>query len=217
MWGVEQIVNAEVDLVVLNRAPASITWSILRAGIQLSIKNRRTYLWLLLRSSHEANAWYQTSREYFRIFERSASLSEEDREVLSRTVQFLESEASDYEKFKQLTWPEYKDDREKKRNVERWAEQIMNAVINSAETILASERKVIPETYRTMIETLAIIPPFRDGNLCAKLAKWVEMRNILAHEYLDYRWKELSVFIQETEPVIRGFIELIKKFLEESK
>lgn len=63
IWGdVERIVNANVDLVVLNRAAASITWAVLRSGIVLSIKNRRLYFDLMFQASDEANAWYETER-----------------------------------------------------------------------------------------------------------------------------------------------------------
>lgn len=216
IWSeVEGIVGAEVDLVVLNRAPASIAWSIVRAGMPLIIKNRRLFLRFMIRVSHEANAWYRTSGEYHRIFERSLSLSEEDREHLVRTVQFLEQEIVDYKKFKQLTWQEYSTDRVKKREVERWAEQLVNAVIDVAEIILASERRVIPETYRMIILTLGTVAPFNQGELGEKLSQWTDLRNILAHEYLDYRWKEISAFIQETESLWHLFVEHTKKFLKE--
>lgn len=218
IWGdIERIVQAEVDLVVLNRAPASIAWNILRAGIPLSIKNRRIYLWLLLRSSHEANAWYRTADDYHRVFERSASLNIEDRQRLEKIIRFLEEALKEFDKFKKLTWQEYANDPDKKRSMERWAEQIMNAVIDSAEIILASERKIIPETYRQIVEALAMILPFKESDVCSRLAKWVEMRNILAHEYLDYRWKELSVFVQNTEQLVRSFVELVKNFIEINK
>lgn len=214
IWGeIERIVQAEVDLVVLNRAPAPLSWNILRTGLPLTIKNRGQYLSLLIRSGHEANDWYRTAEDYFRVFERSASLTREDRQRLERIIQFLEEEANDYEKFQKLTWQEYERERPKRREVERWAEQIINAVIDSAGVILASERRVIPETYRRMVQTLAIIPPFDQDDLCEKLAPWVELRNILAHEYLDYRWKELNIFIQETKTLLTKFIERLKNFL----
>lgn len=215
MWSdIENVVGAEVDFVVLNRAPATLTWSVLRAGIPLAIKNRWKYLSVLISASHEANAWYHTAKKYHQIFERSASLTREDEARLTRTVQFLEEECKDYKKFQQLTWREYEHDRAKKREVERWAEQIINAIIDSAEIILASERKVIPETYRMIVQTLGSIPPFDKDSICEKIAPWVELRNILAHEYLEYRWKELDLFIKETEPLVGSFIDFVKKFIK---
>lgn len=213
IWSdVEKIVNAEVDLVVLNRAPASLAWAILRAGAILTVKNRGLYLSFMLKVSHEANDWYYTARKYHQIFERSASLSEEDRGRLERSLQFLEQEISDFDKFKDLDWAEYESDRAKKREVERWAEQIVNAVIDIAETILASERRPMPETYRLIIQVLGSVPPF-DAKLCDKLSSYVGLRNILAHEYLEYRWKEISIFISESRPPLELFIKAVKEFL----
>lgn len=214
---IEGIVESEADVVILNRAPASITWPAIRTGVPLAIKDRRTFLRFMLLVSREANDWYRTSREYYRIFERSASLSEEDREHLQRAVEFLEEELKDFGKFKTLTWQEYQNDRSKKRDLERWAEQLINSMIDISQLILASERKVIPETYKMMVLNLGVITPFNRGDLCEKLSRWTELRNVLAHEYLDYRWKEISAFIQETEGLWGLFLGNVKEFLEEDK
>ena len=214
IWGgVEKIVGTEVDMVVLNRAPASLAWTIVRAGIPLTLKDRRIYLRFFRLVSREANAWYRTVEKYHRVFERSASLSQEDREQLQRTIQFMEREAEDFEKFRHLTWQEYSADRPKQREVERWAEQLMNAAIDVAQVVLASSRRVVPETYRMMVQTLGTIPPFDQSDLCEKLAPWTELRNLLAHEYLDYRWKELSAFIAQTPPLFEVLISRTKEFL----
>ncbi len=218
MWRtLETIVETNVDLVVLNRAPAPIAWNVMRLGMPLAILDRNAYLRVLLKTSHEANAWFYTAREYHRIFQRSASLSEVDRGRLERMLQFLEQEVKDFAMFKKLSWQEYADEhsKTKKREVERWAEQLMNAVIDTAQLILASERAVIPETYQRMVHTLGIIRPFNDDDTCERLSKFTELRNLLAHEYLDYRWKEISAFLAETQPLFLAFIDAVKKFLEQ--
>ncbi len=209
----ERIIEAETDVVILNRAPASIAWSILRTGTPLVIKDRRRYLDFMLRVSDEAESWQRTAREYHEIFQRSASLIEEDKRRLERIVQFLEQEAGDYGKFRPLVWKEYEKDRAKKREVERWAEQIVNAVVDTAKIVLASERRVIPETYRMIVQALGTVAPFDQDDFCEKLSRWTELRNVLAHEYLDYRWKEIEAFIQETEPLLLAFVGRIKEML----
>jgi len=50
-----------------------------------------------------------------------------------------------------------------------------------------------------------------------KFEKWVKLRNVLAHEYLDIKWKRISVFIRESEPYFKLFVEAAKKFLEKNK
>lgn len=214
----ETIVETNVDLVVLNRAPVAIAWNVIRLGMPLAILDRNAYLRVLLKTSHESNAWFRTAREYHRIFERSSSLSEVDRGRLERTLQFLEQEVKDFSMFKKLSWQEYADEhsKTKKREVERWVEQLMNVVIDTAQLILASKRVVIPETYQQMVRALGIIRLFDHDDTCERLAGFTDLRNILAHEYLDYRWKEISIFLKETEPLFQKFIDSAKKFLEES-
>ena len=213
----EAIVETNVDLVVLNRSPAPIAWNVIRLGIPLAIRDRRTYLDTLLKTSHEANAWFDTTRDYHRVFERSASLSEVDRGRLEKTLQFLEQEVRDFKAFKSLSWREYADEhtKTKKREVERWVEQLMNAAIDAAELVLASERRVMPETYREMVAALGLIQPFDQSDACERLAGFVKVRNLLAHEYLDYRWKEISAFLAETEPFFRALLDHLKQFLTE--
>ena len=221
VWSaIEKIVERNTDLVVLNRAPTALSWEIIRAGIPLAINDRKRYLQVLLKTSHEASSWFRTATDYHRIFERSASLSEADRLRLVKILQFTEQEIKEFETFKSLSWQEYANEKSKvqKRNVERWVEQLMNAVIDAAEVILASERRVIPETYREMVRTLCLIEPFdQSGDLCERISRLTEMRNLLAHEYLDYRWKEISAFIAETEPILRAFIGHVQKFLQMQK
>lgn len=211
---VEEILKSEVDFIVLNRAPATLGWRIVGQGQELMIRDRKRYLDFLLRVSEEADAFYRTSEEYYDIFQRSTSLVPGDRERLRRIVEFLEEEIKDYEKFRQLSWDGYRGDKEKKRGVEHWVEHLVNAVVDVAKVVLASERRPQPETYQDIVMLLDTVPPFSDGGIGKKIAEWVRLRNILAHEYLDYRWKEISAFIQETEPLWHLFVERTKKFLE---
>jgi uncharacterized protein len=54
IWGqVESITGKEVDLIVLNNAPATICWSAIR-GMQLTIKDQKHYLEFMLDCSREA-------------------------------------------------------------------------------------------------------------------------------------------------------------------
>lgn len=208
----ERILGGETDLVVLNRASATIAWQIIGRGEPLTIKNRDLYWDFLFMVSDEANAFYQTSERYYQIFQRSASLSAIDQKRLNRIIMFLEEEVKDYPKFRKLTWEEYNSDRAKKREVEHWIEHLVIAVVDTAEIVLASERRALPETYAELVLTLASVGTFR-GELSKKITHWVILRNILAHEYLDFRWKNISEFILETESLWNEFINRAKKYL----
>lgn len=214
IWdAVIQITKSEVDLVVLNRAPATIAWRIAGQGMILAIKNQKKYLDFVFRVSEEANSFYRTVLRYDEVFQRSRSLSVQDKEYMIRILEFLEEEVKDFGKFKNLTWQEYKSEKAKKREVEHWVEHVVVAVIDIAETILASERRPVPATYNEIIKLLGTVSPFNDGDLIEKITPWITLRNILAHEYLDYRWNQISRFINNTEFLWSDFIEKTRRLI----
>ena len=71
----------------------------------------------------------------------------EDRERLIRYVDFMESELSDFSKFLKIDWKTYNKDRDTRRNLERWIENIVNSSIDIAKVILALEDRGIPHQY----------------------------------------------------------------------
>jgi len=66
---IEKIVETEVDLIVLNRAPATVADSALR-GIPLVIKNRNIYINFLLRVTSEAIDFREWVDMYWRLKEK---------------------------------------------------------------------------------------------------------------------------------------------------
>lgn len=132
---------------------------------------------------------------------------------LIRHIAFLEKEIEDYGVFKNLAWKEYSEERDKRRNVERWIENIVNSSIDIARIILTSEGRIpLPDTYKEIVHSLSIIPNF-DETCVDKLSRWIPLRNIISHEYLDVRWSSIKRFIEETEPLYRRFLEEVKKYL----
>ncbi|MBI3442151.1 MAG: DUF86 domain-containing protein [Candidatus Sungbacteria bacterium] len=214
VWGaVEKIVHAEVDLVVLNRAPATIVDTAMR-GVPLVMKDQKLWLEFLLRVTSEAIDFRKTAREYADVYWRSSSLSEGDRYTLNRRLVFLDGELNLLREYRTLNWTGYQEDNKTRRVVERAIENIMNAIIDISKTLLASEKREIPQTYRDIVRLAGTIPGAQQ-EVADRLSLWVDLRNILAHEYLDYRWKEIRGFLQESEPYIEKFIDAVKKFLEE--
>lgn len=209
---IETLKTDNVDLIVLNRAPANLCASAIK-GLPLVIKDRRIFLEFMLAVSRQAQDYQQTASEFAQIYWRSHSLIREDRDILNKRLIFLESELNDINEFQKLTLLEYQKDSMKRRQVERWIENLMNAAIDISKTLLASEKKTIPDTYRQVLENLEILGVFPEGT-GKELAYWVELRNILAHEYLDIRWKRIEDFIKRSEPYFRNLIEAVKdKFL----
>src|SRR3989344_173834 len=93
VWGdVEKILGISTDLVVLNRAPATLADSIIREGEPIIIKNQKLYLDFLLRATSNATDFREFVKDFWEIKQRSQSLSPQDKERLTRIIDFLETE-----------------------------------------------------------------------------------------------------------------------------
>ena len=132
---------------------------------------------------------------------------------LIKHMSFLENELKDYGLFKSLSWEEYNEERTKRRDVERWIENIINSSIDISKIILTSEDKAIPDTYKAIVKNLSLISGFSAENM-EKLVEWVGLRNIISHEYLDITWTSIKRFISETEPLYKEFLDRTKVYLE---
>lgn len=214
VWSdVMKILNTDdVDLIVLNRIPASIADSALR-GLPLVIKDRGLYLDFMLIIRREAEDFGFFAHDYYEVFQRSKSLSEKDRLKLEKIIMFLEEQMPLYGYFFELQAGDYSKDSNKQRNVERWIETLMNASIDASEIILSSQKKLIPSSYRETMERVVWSLKLPDA-FGVKFSKWTQFRNILAHEYLDIKWKRIKNFIDESEPYFLEFIKKAKEFLK---
>jgi len=137
----------------------------------------------------------------------------EDRERLIRYVDFMESELSDFPKFLKIDWKAYLEDKDLRRNLERWIENLVNCSIDIAKVILVAEDKRIPSTYKEILRELGATQYF-DEEFGENLSQWSILRNILAYEYLDIRWNSIKKFVQSSEPIYRKLITEIKSFLK---
>jgi len=136
----------------------------------------------------------------------------EDRERLIRYIDFMEQELSYLPGFSKVNWRIYNEDRDMRRNLERWIENIVNCSIDIAKVILASKERRIPATYKETLKELGSIPPF-DEAFGESISQWTSLRNILAHEYLDMRWTSIKKFLKTAEPIYRQLVDTIRIFL----
>jgi uncharacterized protein YutE (UPF0331/DUF86 family) len=139
-------------------------------------------------------------------------LQPEDRERLIRYVDFMESELSDFPRFSKVDWKTYSEDRDLRRNLECWVENLVNCSIDMAKVLLASEERRIPQTYKEILRETGTIPPL-DEESGEALSQWATLRNILAHEYLDIRWKTIREFTRKAEPIYRRLADSVKSRL----
>ncbi len=204
-----------VDLIVLNRVPASIADRAIH-GIPLVIKDRALLLRFMHIITREADDYREFVHGFYTISQRSASLIKEDREDLERTIYFLEEELGRYEYFSRMGAAEYQNDVSKRNDVERWIEKIVTASIDIAQTTLSSQKKLIPGTYRDAMTHVVWFFKLPE-DFIGKFERWVKLRNVLAHEYLDIKWKKISDFIQNSESYFQKFLEAAKNFLRENE
>jgi len=213
IWAeVERITSIDTDLLVLNRAPATVAYAVLEEDCPIVVKNISLYWGLLLAVSSAAEDFRQFTREFLEIKQRSRSLSDVDKDRLLRVVDFLSSEIADAGDFSSLTRESYLTDSGRRRNVERWIENIVNASIDIAKVLLASVQTRLPQTYREIFLNLGTLQDF-DAETAENLSRFSRLRNILAHEYLDTRWARISAFIQEAVPYYHRLLAYVSQIL----
>ncbi len=140
-------------------------------------------------------------------------MREELHRRLLRHVEFLAEELNYYQKFRQLTWEDYRTDDDKRRSIERWVENIINSSVDISKLILSLEEIRQPDNYKEIVQSISLVKDL--GMYKAdELSAWVKFRNIVAHEYLDIRWSSIKRFASETEALYAGFLDKVKKYLE---
>ena len=97
--------------------------------------------------------------------------------------------------------------------MQRWVENVVNATIDIAKIVIASEKKKIPQTYRQIVENLNQVDGF-DKNTVEGIANFTKLRNILAHEYIDIRFNRIKGFISEAKILYNKFIEMAMRYIE---
>lgn len=215
IWSdVEKIVGQKTDLVVMNQAPATLVYDIIQNGRVIVSKDQNYYWRLYLLISDAAEYFRDFITDYWLIKERSKSLSDLEKTRLIKAVDFLEAEVKEFASFKKIDQFEYEKNAVTKRNLERWAENLVNSSIDIAKILLASAGKKIPDTYRKILEDLAFLDGF-ERNDAQKLASFAKLRNILAHEYLDIRFSELEKLIKGGKEVYEGLVAFTKRKIKE--
>ena len=139
-------------------------------------------------------------------------MREELKERLIRHLRFLEEELSDYPLFESLSWEEYSTNRSKRREVERWVENLVNSSIDVAKLILSLEEIEVPQTYRAIVFLLGSVEGFDKRN-AEELARYVRLRNVIAHEYLDVKWNSIRRFILQSEALYGRLVDEVRKYL----
>ena len=191
----ERATGRNVDLLVLNRAPATVCSAALLTGQSVLIGHEQLYARYFLAVTNVAIDFLATEREFREIAARSASLTEIDRERLERILEYVDEEMRDRPGFEGVGLPRYRNDRGLRRNLDRWVEMLINAAIDIGKIVLSSEHKSVPRTYGQILEDLESTAPFDE--LDGRLKPLAPLRNTMAHEYLDLRFGRVQKFVAE--------------------
>ena len=177
------------------------------------VKDRSLYTRFFLVISSSAEYMREFAWDFRKIKQRSTSLTDTDRDRLIRIADFVEGELAEWPGFVELDQTTYERESAKRRNVERWVENIVNASIDLAKILLASEKNRIPQTYREILQELSLIQGF-SPELAQELSRFAKLRNVLAHDYLDIRFRHIKNFIRHSEHCYQGLVAFVNQWVE---
>lgn len=209
----DKIINREIDMVVLNRASSTLFFGVISEGVKIFSRNEKLFSRVADAVHDLAEEFSEFIFDFVKIKERSKSLSVTDRVRLERLLDFIGDQMIDFKNFSAVNQLMYEDQVSVKRNLERWAETMASASIDIAKILIASAKRPIPQTYKYILKDLAFLEGF-DRNVAEKIARFSDLRNLLAHEYLDLRFALLNKFIKEAEPLFFYLINYTKRTLE---
>lgn len=207
----ERATGRNVDLLVLNRAPATVCAAAMLANRPILIRDGALYSRYFLAVTRVAFDFLETERDFRAIRDRSASLSPIDRNRLERILDFVDDELQDRSTFADVQGGEYRRDRALRRNLDRWVETLTNATIDIAKIILASEHRPVPQTYGRILSDLEELPAF--SRFTGRLAPLAPLRNVMAHEYLDLRFTRINNFVDTEVEVVAELATAVREWL----
>lgn len=201
-----------VDLIILNRAPSNIAASAITEGTPLIIRDRGLFLDFMLVVTKEAEDFTEFMEDYLKIKISSQSLAEESRTRLIQRLDYLLTYWPEKEKLLKLDFDTYKNEPVQRRNLERWVENIANATIDIAKIILASEKKQMPKSYKEALLDLGFLFGLNEQE-AKKFSEVANLRNILAHEYLDILYARIKDFLLNISPFYEKLIAFLKGYI----
>lgn len=212
-FGLSRLIHKEIDLICLNEAPATLVSNIFKTGVPLKIADKKLYWQLYLTKSLEAEDFSGFVEDFREIKKSAKSLILEQKERIKIRLDYLNDEMKKIDRFKKLTLEDYVKNWEERKIVERWAEGIMNATIDIAKIVLASEKKKIPNSYADALFYFGLFIGL-NKNKSEKLSELANLRNILAHEYLDILYGRIQNFIKEFPLLYKKIFNFLEKYLK---
>ncbi len=131
---------------------------------------------------------------------------------LRERIAFCRTELDDLAEYQGLGWATYQIDRKSRRNVERIAENVCNAMIDISKSLLLAMQVPPPATYREVLRSLSAtgVADEKEAEVLSRLAP---LRNSLSHNYLDYRWKAIQEFMHEHSALIQIILDRLQTLI----
>lgn len=205
----------DIDVVVLNMVNPGLAYNILQTGVPLVIKDKGLYLDFYLIVSKEAEDFSKFMEDYLEIKMASKSLSREAKSRLILRFDYLLTYLPEKDKFLKSDFDTYKDNPDQRRNMERWVENIANATIDIAKIILVSEKKQMPKSYREALLNFGLFLGLKQDE-AKKFSEIADLRNLLAHEYLDILYERIRDFLINISPFYERLISFLKDYIATS-
>lgn len=209
----ERATGRDVDLVLLNRAPAAVCASALLSGRPILMRDRAFYTRYYLAVTAVASDFLDTERDFRAVRDRSLSLSPVDRSRLERILDFIETELVDRDRFREVALDRYQGNRDLRRNLDRWVEMLIDAAIDVGKIVLASERRDVPYTYGQILADLEAVERFSD--LAGRLRPLAALHNVLADEYLELRFGRVQRFVASGADAVAEVARITRLWLGE--
>ena len=212
---VRMLETDNLDLVVLNQAYPVLASSIIEYGIPIVIKDENLLLEFLSTVQTETEDFYGFVEDYWRIYQEAHSLSPQQRVRLLERIQYLDIEIKEASLFKGMTFDIYRENKVQRRNLERWVENIANVTIDIAKIILASEKKQMPKSYKDALFDFGFFFGLKEEE-AKRFSEIADLRNLLAHEYLDILYEKIRNFLISISPFYEKLVSFLKNYTKEA-
>jgi uncharacterized protein YutE (UPF0331/DUF86 family) len=91
---------------------------------------------------------------------------------------------------------------------------LIDAAIDIAKIVLASEGREVPRTYGQALGDLSLVPGFSELNTA--LQPLAPLRNLMAHEDRDLRFDRVMRFVNEDAKTVARLAQLTREWMREA-
>ncbi|MFH1563830.1 MAG: HepT-like ribonuclease domain-containing protein [Nitrospirota bacterium] len=136
-----------------------------------------------------------------------------DKSKIIPHIDYLEKELQFLQGYKrEIDWRTYQSVREKRLEIERWVECIINATLDISKMFLTISAEEVPETSREILYKMASFI-YEEEDKSLTFSELAKIRNTLAHRYLDIRWEDIKRFLQMAPELYPPFLKHINQEL----